>query len=252
MKEDLKELGLSHYESKALETALKESLNARDLGKKAGIPLGKVYSVINSLEKKELIKQTDSRPKLIYVENASLVISKLIDQKKKQNEELISKIRDLATEIDVSKSKPSMFFQIGISNDEMKEIQLRTFVEAKKEVLQILNVYHKPEVNRESKLIWEKEIVKATERGVVFKSIYAKNVVLPELLNNLNKKKPKMFQVGRFDTDFARCDIIDGRKVLIKLVHEDPVQIGGVIFIENEKLATSLTRIFSLMWENAD
>lgn len=248
MNTNLKQLGLSHYESKALETALKESLTARDLAKKAQIPLGKVYSIINSLEKKDLVKQTESRPKLVYVDNASTVISKLIEQKQRQDEQLISTIRELATEIDISKSKPSKFFQIGTDINDNKEIQLRSFIEAQKEVLQIINVHHKPKSNRESKTLWEKEIVKAIDRGVIFKAIYPKNTILPHILQKLN---PKSFQVRRFDTDFARCDIIDGKKVLIKLVNEDPLQFGGVIFIENEKLAKNLTKIFNELWEQA-
>jgi len=249
MNKDLQELGLSHYESKALETALKESLTARNLSKKAGIPLGKVYSIINSLEKKELVKQTESRPKLVYVDNASDIISKLIEQKQKQNDQIISNMRELATEIDVSKAKTPKFFQIGTTFQDNKEIQMRTFLEAKKEVLQILNIYHKPKAARENKTIWEKEIVKATERGVVFKAIYPKDAVLPDILQKLNKKNPGLFQVKRFDTNFARCDIIDGKKVLIKLIQDDPMQLGGILFVENEKLASNLTKAFNEMWE---
>jgi len=248
MNQDLKQLGLSHYESKALETALKESLTARALAKKAQIPLGKVYSIINSLEKKDIIKQTESRPKLVYVENASAVISRLIEQKQRQDEQLISTIRELATEIDVSKSKPSKFFQIGTDTNDNKEIQLRSFIEAQKEVLQIINIHHKPKSNRENKTLWEKEIVKAIDRGVIFKAIYPKSTILPHVLQKLN---PKLFQVRRCDTDFARCDIVDEKKVLIKLVNEDPLQFGGVIFVENEKLAKNLTKIFNELWEQA-
>jgi sugar-specific transcriptional regulator TrmB len=249
MNQDLKQLGLSHYESKALETALKESLTARALAKKAQIPLGKVYSIINSLEKKNLINQTESRPKLVYVENASAVISRLIEQKQRQDEQLISTIRELATEIDVSKSKPSKFFQIGTDTNDNKEIQLRSFIEAQKEVLQIINIHHKPKSNRENKTLWEKEIVKAIDRGVIFKAIYPKSTILPHVLQKLN---PKLFQVRRHDTDFARCDIVDEKKVLIKLVNEDPLQFGGVIFVENEKLAKNLTKIFNELWEQAE
>jgi sugar-specific transcriptional regulator TrmB len=82
MEKELQELGLGYYESKALNALLKERLNLRQLSKKSEIPFGKVYSVIKSLKQKNLIKETNTRPKLIYVENASEVISRLISQKK--------------------------------------------------------------------------------------------------------------------------------------------------------------------------
>jgi hypothetical protein len=59
-----------------------------------------------------------------------------------------------------------------------------------------------------------------------------------------------LFQVKRFDTDFIRCDIIDKKKVLLKIVQPDPMNFGGVFFIEDEKLAENLIRIFNEMWEH--
>ncbi len=251
MLNELKKLGLEHYESKALEVLLKEKVNLRELAKKAGVPFGKIYSVVKSLKEKGFVKETNSRPKLIYVENASEIISKLIKEKQDKELGMVQRLREIATEIDENKGKESRFFQIGTITEENKKIQLRSFIEAEKEVLQIINIYHKSKSNRESKTIWEKEIDKAVRRGVVFKSIYPKNIELPPILKKLNKKYPDKFQVKKFDTDFIRCDIIDGKKVLLKLVHEDPILFGGVLFIENEKLAENLTKIFNEMWENA-
>lgn len=252
MIEELKELGLGHYESKVLEILLKERISLRELSRKANVPFGKVYSVVKSLKDKGFVKESNSRPKLVFIENASQIISKLIRDKQEKERGINEKLREIATEIDRSKDKPLSFFQIGASVEDNKKIQMRTFTECENEVLQILNIYHKPKSNRESKTLWEKEIINAVKRGVVFKAIYPKDAILPKILQELNKKYPNKFQVRRFNTDFTRCDIIDGKKVLIKLVHPDSLQFGGVLFIENEKLADNLTRIFNEMWEQAD
>ena len=251
MIEELKRLGLNHYESKIFEVLLKEKLNLRELSKKSGVPFGKIYSIVKNLKEKNIVLETNSRPKLIYIDNASEIISKLLKEKQEKEKQLNEKLREIATEIDKNKGKETRFFQIGTTTEENKRIQLRSFIEAENEVLQILNIHHKPKSNRESKTIWEKEIVKAVNRGVIFKAIYPKNAKLPILLEKLNKKNPKGFQVKRFDTDFIRCDIIDGKKVLLKLVQQDPLQFGGILFIENEKLAENLTKIFNEMWEQA-
>jgi sugar-specific transcriptional regulator TrmB len=250
MIEELKQLGLGNYESKALEILLKEKLSLRNLSKKAQIPFGKVYSVVKSLKEKGFVQETNSRPKLIYVENASEVISKLIKEKQEKDRSFLERLREASIEIDRNKGKESKFFEIGTTIEENKRIQLRSFKEAENEVLQIINIHHKPQSNRESKTLWEKEIVKAVGRGVVFKAIYPEKIKLPIILEKLNKKHPDKFQVKRFNTDFTRCDIIDGKKVLLKLVQEDPLQFGGVLFLENEKLAENLIKIFSEMWEN--
>lgn len=252
MIEELKQFGLSYYESKVLEILFKEKLSLRELSKKAEIPFGKVYSVVKSLKGKNLVQETNSRPKLVYIENASDIISKLIKEKQEKDKSILEKLREFSTTIDKERKRESKFFQIGTNIQENKEIQLRSFIEAENEVLQILNIHHKPKSNRESKTLWEKEIEKAVKRDVVFKAIYPKNRILPKILQKLNKKYPQFFQVKRIDTDFVRCDIVDGKKVLLKLVQEDPLQFGGVLFIENEKLAENLIKIFNEMWEQAD
>ena len=45
MIEELKALGLEHYEAKVLSILFKERLNLRELSKKSGVPFGKVYSL---------------------------------------------------------------------------------------------------------------------------------------------------------------------------------------------------------------
>jgi len=252
MIEELKQLGLGNYESKALSVLTKEKLSLRDLSRKAEIPFGKVYSIIKSLKEKNLVNETNSRPKLIYIENSSDIISRLIKEKQEKDKTILEKLREEVFKADKNKGKESRFFEIGTTTEENKKIQLRSFIEAENEVFQIINIYHKPKSNRESKTLWEKEITKAVERGVSFKSIYPEKIEIPFLLKKLNKKYPDKFQIKRFDTDFARCDIIDRKKIMIKLVHEDPLQFGGIFFIENEKIAENLIKIFEELWEKAN
>lgn len=229
---------------------LKERISLRELSKKSGIPFGKIYSVVKSLKEKGIADETNSRPKLVFVDNASEVIGRLIKGKQEKEANAVEKLKEIASQIDKGRGKNPKFFQIGTTVNENRDIQLRTFREAEKEVLQILNIHHKPQSNRESKTVWEKEIEKSVSRGVVFKAIYPKDTELPHLIEKLNRKNPDKFQIRRFDTDFIRCDIIDRKKVLIKLVHKDPLQFGGVLFIENERLAENLAKIFNEMWNS--
>jgi len=252
MEKEFREFGLSYYESKALNLLLSNKLTLRELSKKSNIPFGKIYSVVKSLKDKELVRETNSRPKLIYVENASKVISKLIEDKKREDGEIYERLRSFSTEIDLLKGNEARFFQIGTTTEDNKKIQLRSFNEAKEEVLQILNVYHKPKSNRESKTLWERSIVEAVKRDVVFKAIYPIDLELPPILRRLHKEYPDKFQIKRLNADFVRCDIVDNDKVLIKLVQQDPLQFGGVFFIEDEKLANNLKKIFYELWERAE
>src|SRR3989344_5249708 len=245
MEKLLQECGLSLYESRVIISLISSTLNIRSLSKKANIPFGKIYSIVKSLKGKELIKESNSRPKLVYVENASKIIGKLIEEKERKNKEVIEALQQVALEKDNAQGSKSRFLEIGTTVEDNAEIQLKVFNEARKEVAQIINVYHKPQVNRKNKLIWEKAIVDAVKRGVKFKAIYPNSVKLPVILKNLKDKKPLMFEVRRMDTNFVRCDIIDDGKVLIKLVHEDPFNFGGVILLENKRFAENLKKVFN-------
>ncbi len=248
---ELQQLGLSFYESKALAVLLKKSLAAKELSAEADIPAGKTYSVIISLQKKKLVQATTTRPKKFFVQQASSALQELITKKQEEVQNLLTLVRSTATEIDKSKSQPTPFFDIGTTVDDNKRIQLRTFTEAQKEVCQVLNIHHKPQSNRKSKTVWEKGIVDAVKRGVVFRAIYPTKTMLPPILAQLHKKQPEKFQVKRLDTDYARCDIIDDKKVLLKFVSPDALNFGGILFIENEKFAANLKKVFEQLWEEA-
>jgi sugar-specific transcriptional regulator TrmB len=248
MIEDLKRLGLEHYEAKALCVLFKEKVSLRELSKKAEIPFGKVYSIVKNLKNQGLVLESNSRPKLIYVNNASEVIGKLIRGREKDEKDFLERVRGIGSNFDSERERDSEFFQIGLKKDERREIQLRTWREAEDEILQILNIHHNPKTNRLNKTIYEKEIENALKRGVVIKYIFPVGKELPVILKRLSVEYPDQFLVKRIDTTFPRCDIIDGKKVLVKLVHEDIVDSGGSIFVENEKLAENLVRIFNGIW----
>ncbi|PIN81305.1 hypothetical protein COV11_02250 [Candidatus Woesearchaeota archaeon CG10_big_fil_rev_8_21_14_0_10_30_7] len=252
MIEELKAIGLTTYQSRALEVIFKNNLSLKELSKIANIPPGKVYSIAKQLIDKGLIKCTRTRPKKLYVENASEIISKLTNNQETKLGKVISTLQDFGTLIDTKENRSTPFFDLGTTIEDNRRIQMRTFVESENEVLQIINIHHKPKYNRQSKTLWETAIINATQKGVIFKSIYPKKVILPKILNDLSKKHPDKFQVRRLDTNFTRCDIIDGKNVLIKLVHEDALAYGGILFIKNKKFAENLKEIFYKFWSEAE
>jgi len=81
MNRELQVLGLNYYESKVVEVLLKDPHDLRSLSKKSSVPFGKIYSIVKSLKEKAIVQETNSRPKLIYIDNASEVIARLIKSK---------------------------------------------------------------------------------------------------------------------------------------------------------------------------
>jgi sugar-specific transcriptional regulator TrmB len=242
------EFGLTYYEDKALSAIIRERLAVKEIIKKSGIPPGKIYSVLKSLSKRGIISESSGRPKEFYMENPAKIMSVLIESKQNRDEEAISHIRTLVNTLP-KKQGQEYFFRIGTTSEDNKEIQLKVFADARKEVCQMLNSKHKPRMNRHNKDIWEDAIKDAVARGVKFRAIYHKDTQIPTTLEKLPKDK---FAIRRTTQDMCRIDIVDNKKVMIKIVHDDPMMFGGIIFVENEKLAKNLKTIFEDMWKHAE
>jgi hypothetical protein len=48
-----------------------------------------------------------------------------------------------------------------------------------------------------------------------------------------------------------RIDITGNKKVMIKILCDDPLMFGGIVYIENEKFAKNLKIIFEEIWKNS-
>ncbi|MFH1915808.1 MAG: helix-turn-helix domain-containing protein [Nanoarchaeota archaeon] len=248
VEELLVRMGLEKYASRAISVLLKEELTLKALSRKAKIPYGKVYSIVKNLKMQGLVQETADRPKKVYISDSRESLQLLFDEKIAGEQLMREQLTRIVSEIEVSQNRIPGFFQIGTTNKENREIQLAAFRQARKEVLQIINIHHRPLSNRLAKTTWEEEILASIKRGVSYKAIYPVSCVLPKILVQVQQKYPKEFIVQRKNTNFMRCDIIDKDFVLLKLVHEDPLQFGGILLIRNEHLNENLRRVFQVLW----
>ena len=243
---DFRNFGLSYYEDKAINIILREKITAKKLSRAANIPPGKVYGVIKSLLNKGLIKVSSSRPKYLYIDNASKIIERLIEDKKSWDEKHYNELLKESALFTRQRLEDNSLIDIGYTNDDNLRIQSSVFNEAKHEVCQIFNKHHKPAINRKNKSIWEQEIEEAINRGVIFRCIYPKNTELPVHLSKLPYTK---FLTQFKDIDYYRIDIVDDERIMIKMIYEDPLIFGGIIYLQDPKLARNAKKIFEDIWD---
>jgi sugar-specific transcriptional regulator TrmB len=241
------DFGLSLYEDRAVEALLRERMTARELLKRTPIPPGKLYSVLKTLEKRGIITSSSTRPKSFAIENPAKTISKLIEEKQQRDEETIAKARQAISALPRERSI-DYFFRVGVTPEDNKEMQLKMFTDAKREVCQVLNSRHKPSMNRRSKDLWEEAIKEAVGRGVHFRALYHESTRIPSSILSLPKNR---FEIRRTDKEMERLDIVDGKRVMLKIISDDPLLFGGVISVENERLAKNLQAIFEDLWKRS-
>ena len=83
--EELKILGLSAYEAKTLLAIIENpESTAEEIASLANVPKAKIYTVLKSLEKRGVIKTSQTRPKRYMALPAQEIIETMVEQKKKE------------------------------------------------------------------------------------------------------------------------------------------------------------------------
>ena len=224
-----------------------QSSSARQIAKTIGLSEQKVYPYLKNLLQRGFLTSTGTHP-TSYLLGSARVFQTALEQHKAEVEQTEDFLKQLAEEQRIRSRQENPFYQVATTLEWNERLQLKAFGLAQKEFLQILNIHHDPASNRSQKLHFERAIVAMLDRGVSFKTIYPKGKELPTILkNNLQR-----FEVRRLDTTFQRCDIIDERYVLLKIIDErDILNFIGALFIDDKKLARNLKNTFFLLWEKA-
>ena len=223
------------------------SSDARQISKAISISEQKIYPYLKNLVERGFLTSESTYPAIYKIAHPNAFKTEL-DKAKLEIEQTKYFLRNLAERQTKLYGRENPFFDIATKLNQNIKLQLNVFDMANTEFLQVLNIYHRHSENRKQKNLFEKGIIRMINRGVVYKTIYPLNKPIPELLKDYTKK----FEIKRLDTTFQRCDVIDKRFVLIKILDEhDILNFIGSIFIDDENLAMNLRYTFFQLWNKA-
>ena len=96
---DLRDLGLSKYEARAYRSLLRVGpTTAKELSEASGVPMGRIYDVLNALEGHSLVRsQTTGRPKKYAAVEPDTALNRLLEAKR---EELRNRIDQYEAAVD--------------------------------------------------------------------------------------------------------------------------------------------------------
>ncbi len=276
----LKSLKLSNYEIRVYLALIKaETLNAKDLSRRADVPSGRIYEVLEELKEKGLVEIQQSRPKLYKAISPNLVFQSLINQLRTENKKKVADLYDRATilESKIDKSKfwlkqePSgIFWSTAFGAAPVMSLYTKRIDELQEEFL--MTAFLTEDTLRilpYGKTLFG-GIVNAIKRGVKVKilwsfefdgrplsedqkeknySLYYKLLVK---LENLYEISPQM---GGIKVRFVHkklptyYDILDKNRVLIKLQNPlKPSQIFACLSVLDPNLAEQLREKYLSLW----
>ncbi len=139
----LEDLGLTGYEAKTYYSLLSTGLSeAKVICNHSGVPWGRIYDVLNSLEGKGLVESQSSRPKQFLPVEPRVALENLLKLKNREIEVLTDKATRIEYELNELYQKPpqeSMFWNVTMGQDMAKAI-LEKIAEVKDELLLYLGL----------------------------------------------------------------------------------------------------------------
>jgi len=98
---DLKDLGLSEYEASAYRALLETGpATAKELSDASGVPMGRIYDVLGSIEAQHLVRsQAASRPKKYVAVEPDTALERLLEDRKRELDEKAEQYETIVGEL---------------------------------------------------------------------------------------------------------------------------------------------------------
>lgn len=276
----LKNASLSNYEIDSYIALLTSgSLTARDLSEKSGVPVGRIYNVLEELSDRHMIEIQDSRPKKYRALSFNLGFQNLIRYTESQEKKRLTSLVDQAkllenrvynSEFLVKREETQLFWSTAFGWRSMLSLYEQKCSELQEELLitgfvndrtvrvlryarDLFNSF-KSAYNRGVRIryLWSFQFDDRPLTDEQIEHNFEIRKVMKQKFNELFGVSDEMkgFQMRYLHKRIPTIyDIFDKERVIIKLLNPlRPYQIFGCINVFDIKLATELRRQYLEMW----
>ena len=140
---DLRDLGLSEYESRAYRALLDSgATTAKELSDASGVPMGRVYDVLNGLERHRLARsQAASRPKKYVAVEPDAALDRLLEERRRELDERAQQyeavVEELSSELEAGDPPDRQFWTAALGPEETADLLLERLAAADERVVMI-------------------------------------------------------------------------------------------------------------------
>lgn len=280
LKEFLKKLDLPNYEINAYMVLLQSNnLTAREISSKSKVPSGRIYEVLDELNKKEMIEIHESRPKKYSALSINKVFNTLISHLSYENQKKISFLIDNAKKLEsdlynskiMVKTEPSkIFWSTALGPPSIQSLFIKHIDELQEELL--VNIFISKitmKILPHGKKLYE-AIINAINRGVNVKILWSfdhdkrplseeeKNQNL-EFYSRLVNKHKELYNISSkmkgLEMKFLHekiptyYNILDQKRIIIILQHPiKPYKAFACMNVLDPNFAKELRKKFLNVW----
>ncbi|WP_435065623.1 TrmB family transcriptional regulator [Halobaculum sp. EA56] len=261
---DLRDLGLSEYESRAYRALLDAGpATAKELSEASGVPMGRVYDVLNSLERHRLARsQAASRPKKYLAVEPDAALDRLLEQKKRELEEQAEQyeevVEELGAELEAGEPPDEQFWTAALGPEETADLLLERISAADDRVVMIAAAPASGlDIGDVGDAVAE-ELEAALERGVDVSLLLSEE--LPERLPESVGRRylDRMADRPNFEVRTApglrgTFTLVDDAEVCMEVPSPvDPGESFAMIDLKDPEFAGDARRTFRGRWEDAE
>jgi HTH-type transcriptional regulator, sugar sensing transcriptional regulator len=261
--EELKAFGLSTYEAEAYNVLVTTGVtDANTVARKADVPFGRVYDVLNTLVEKNLAQVQDARPKLYRAVTPRIALANLLNQRKRDFDEKYAQLTRVAGEVEKRlaprvKDKSSSFYTVAIGESDSRATLTERIREAEREIL--VNLEFKA-YDPEDEALFE-AFSDAVQRGVHVR-VLVRDEDIPNILaspyNDLVARTMmphlgKSLEVRVIAGEQVPFGVVDGEKALVGVKNPlGPAAYFALVFMWDPRFGKELQARFDELWKQAD
>jgi len=268
MLEKLKSFGLTKYEAEVYLSLIRlGSADANTIASASGVPLGRMYSILNTLHEKKIIRLQETRPRKFAPVEPGTALNYLLDGQRFKLQQATLELSETAKELEnellgIKKSPlEKQFWTAALGSDETRDIIIEQINQVNEEMCLTIDYpefsKYLPSGNAE-KNDTRKALLRALERGVKFRMLIDRSINYPdmprdEIAKSIFKYLDKSLQCRVINFTSTLFDIIDDDRINLKI--SSPVkkeELFAIVHVRDKKLAAEMKKHFEDMWKKAE
>lgn len=261
---DLRDLGLSSYEDRAYRALLDLGpAAATNVADASGVPEGRIYDVLDSLEARGMVRtQTASRPKQYVAVEPEVAINRLVETRTRELHSEIEEYEVVADQLIDALSPRShgdeRFWTTAIGTEDAIELLFERIDVASEQVVMVTNIVTPALDIAEVGPDVLDRLGDAIERGVDVSVLITKDLVeeAPHWLIDRVNRAPfddERFSIRIADHLYGSFYLIDHDELCFDVVH--PMErntVVGLINLQDLEFAIEMEEQFRKHWEEAE
>jgi len=267
MFENLRSFGLTKYEADVYLTLLRlGSADAHLISSTSGVPLGRMYSILNDLLEKRIIHSQETRPRKFVAVDPSTSIKYLIEAQRFKLKQQSLALDDMASELEKEllgiKRSPrnKQFWTAAMGAGAVLDIIIEQLNMVNKEMSLTVGYpeFSNYVLSKKPESDLAKAMLRALERGVKFRMLIDRDLnnaerSLDENVKSIFRYLGKNLECRITTFSSTLFDVIDDDMVNIKI--NSPIrkeELFAIVHVRDKKLAVEMKEYFDEVWKEAE